>query len=328
MGNRIVILLFLLTALLTASALALIAVQRGRGQAEEHRRLRWAGLAAFGALFASALYFLSFFDVVSEQTERYDPVLRGLDIFTGYVSNFSWLLYMQEEWKAGEGKFHPSCRAVRIWLTAAFAGAEICYLALIDDAYRAVSPSALLPASLLQSILMASIILAAVMQAVLLRRSELRRGIRWTVLDTLVLTETILVSMMAVYNGLTSLQLFRGSYNYQAWTGSADLNTYLLCASAAVCLGIVIYYYRLSLQRAAEAEPAAPGLPSEEELRQRCGLTPRESEIARLILQRETYEEIADQLNISKYTVKRHVHNIYEKTGVSRREELIHKLKS
>lgn len=56
------------------------------------------------------------------------------------------------------------------------------------------------------------------------------------------------------------------------------------------------------------------------------GLTPRETEIALLILQRQTYREIAQQLIISEHTVKRHVHNIYEKAGVSRRDELIRKV--
>ena len=66
---------------------------------------------------------------------------------------------------------------------------------------------------------------------------------------------------------------------------------------------------------------------SEPMIPESLGLTPREAEITELILQRQTYREIAEQLTISEHTVKRHVHNIYEKAGVSRRDELIKKLK-
>ena len=52
-------------------------------------------------------------------------------------------------------------------------------------------------------------------------------------------------------------------------------------------------------------------------------LTPREMEIARLVAQGRTNKEIATALFIAEGTVKIHLHNIYEKTNVSRRAELV-----
>lgn len=53
-----------------------------------------------------------------------------------------------------------------------------------------------------------------------------------------------------------------------------------------------------------------------------CGLTKRETEIVHLIQQGRSNGEIAAELFISETTVKKHVSNIFEKTGVKRREEL------
>lgn len=53
------------------------------------------------------------------------------------------------------------------------------------------------------------------------------------------------------------------------------------------------------------------------------GLTKRELEIAGMIAEGKSNGEIAEQLYISETTVKKHVSNIFEKMGISRREELI-----
>jgi DNA-binding NarL/FixJ family response regulator len=52
-------------------------------------------------------------------------------------------------------------------------------------------------------------------------------------------------------------------------------------------------------------------------------LTPRETEVTRLVARGRTNREIAAELFIAEGTVKIHLHNIYEKTHVSRRAELV-----
>ena len=55
----------------------------------------------------------------------------------------------------------------------------------------------------------------------------------------------------------------------------------------------------------------------------RYGITAREKEIIRLMVEGAPNKEIADKLCISAATVRNHLHNIFEKTGVSNRVELL-----
>lgn len=56
-------------------------------------------------------------------------------------------------------------------------------------------------------------------------------------------------------------------------------------------------------------------------------LTQRENEILDLLSQGYLYKEIATQLFISKLTVKKHIHNIYEKLQVQNRVEALNKVR-
>lgn len=59
---------------------------------------------------------------------------------------------------------------------------------------------------------------------------------------------------------------------------------------------------------------------------QEMGLTKRECEIAILVCQGMSNGEIAEDLCISEATVKKHISNIFEKLGCSRREQIRKKL--
>jgi DNA-binding NarL/FixJ family response regulator len=61
---------------------------------------------------------------------------------------------------------------------------------------------------------------------------------------------------------------------------------------------------------------------SSEDAFRRAGLSPREQEVARLLITGTGYRQIADQLNISLATVQSHVKSIYRKTRTSNKTEL------
>ena len=56
------------------------------------------------------------------------------------------------------------------------------------------------------------------------------------------------------------------------------------------------------------------------------GLTEREQEVSRLVLQGYSTTEIAERLVISTHTVQQHLRNIFDKTGVRSRRDLVSKV--
>lgn len=52
-------------------------------------------------------------------------------------------------------------------------------------------------------------------------------------------------------------------------------------------------------------------------------LSPRELDVLRLLLQHQTIDRMADELGISRNTVKSHIAHLYEKTGLNSRQQLV-----
>jgi DNA-binding NarL/FixJ family response regulator len=57
------------------------------------------------------------------------------------------------------------------------------------------------------------------------------------------------------------------------------------------------------------------------------GISMREKEIIELIMQGKTNNDIENTLFISFNTVKNHIYNIYKKTGVNSRTQLLYMIK-
>ena len=72
---------------------------------------------------------------------------------------------------------------------------------------------------------------------------------------------------------------------------------------------------------AEESTPVAPAPPAPRE-RERSPLSQREREIVALVAQGFKNKEMAEKMFISEQTVKNHLHNIFDKLGVSDRLEL------
>lgn len=80
-----------------------------------------------------------------------------------------------------------------------------------------------------------------------------------------------------------------------------------------------IYQIQLSIHLSKQA----PSLHADwNSIVERYDLTKQESKILSLLLKGDAPQEIADQLYIAVGTVRVHIHNIYQKMGITRRSQL------
>lgn len=99
-----------------------------------------------------------------------------------------------------------------------------------------------------------------------------------------------------------------------------------LLSDIALCFRPLLYGFCMQLcfsERREEEKPQSNEALDLTEMLKTYGLTKRELEIAGLIAEGKSNAEIAEKLYISETTVKKHVSNIFEKMGISRREELL-----
>ena len=75
-----------------------------------------------------------------------------------------------------------------------------------------------------------------------------------------------------------------------------------------------------------ELERSDPSLPLLGDLVSRCGLTPREAEVALLLAKGGSDREIARQLALSPHTVRKHVEHIFDKLRLHSRKALLLRL--
>jgi LuxR family maltose regulon positive regulatory protein len=92
--------------------------------------------------------------------------------------------------------------------------------------------------------------------------------------------------------------------------------------SSLTYVGEILAAFRVENQNAAHAVTTASTVPPNLSIE---ALSNRETQILNLLADRLSNKEIADQLNISTVTVKRHAANIYQKLGVSSRRQAVAK---
>lgn len=142
---------------------------------------------------------------------------------------------------------------------------------------------------------------------------------------------SLLITVTQIFNGVVTDLLIAGRLAFSVETFYYD-PTYLFMIAAALCTLVYIFRYNFSPIYFAAGNQISTEIVSEETvldmLASENGLTEREYEIMKLIYEGNSYEEAAGQLYISKYTVKNHVHNIYEKLGVSNKSELINMVRT
>ena len=313
--ERFVLFTYLIMAVFAAASIVLAAVAYRHVDELLKKRILSVSMVVIGMLLVNTVYFLSYFDSLVTQSEEYDLLTRGMDVFCSMIANVFWfryLTYLMEE-QEGEKKRLRSFGSFAV--TAVFAVGLYGYLLLMKEDYLPAGSA--VPLTVIQLLMTAAIVGVTGVFSVMAWHHLQRGRILW-----ITLLQSGINMALGLYNGIVSIRIFHGLFRYEDWSGTADFNNILFVMQSAALL-VLLYFFYKEADAGQQAEAPAAGAPW---IDPAYGLTPREEEIACRILERRTYEEIAEELFISKYTVKRHVHNIYEKTGVSGRKELQEKL--
>ena len=132
-----------------------------------------------------------------------------------------------------------------------------------------------------------------------------------------------LMAANVVRDELVTIRLMLGKMGYEPEAFYYDPTNLVMLCTAIITL---VYLFRHDFSPIYFQENVKREVSDEEVLEHlaaQYGLSNRETEIAKLIFHGDSYEEIAENLVISKLTVKKHVHNLYEKLDVAKRMDLI-----
>ncbi len=129
-----------------------------------------------------------------------------------------------------------------------------------------------------------------------------------------------LLVLIGILNVLIAVEVVLGysSALPEAWRGIPFFQLiYQLSASSLVLIFAIKYMFKPTLSADYE-------LPLD--FITRYGVSGRECEIISLVIQGHSYKQIGDKLFISSRTVKNHIYNIYQKTGVANKVQLMNRI--
>lgn len=283
-------------------------------------------------MIASTSYYLSEFSALLGGKGDYNFAERFLDLLSSFFLFYFWISAIRREtaetdtWISNRSYYRISVFFIGIvYLTYAAA-----YLFFVDNHYQIVRHNHAV--ILLQYILTCSITAALLMGIFSLYRTGIRRKKR--PMAMYILSVGIVILLMTLYNGIMSLLIFKKQYDFDQWIGNLEFNGELQLATGLLLLAAAKNAYQERVQEKLQSlsQVTSSGKNDSEDARlqtmREYGLSEREVDVAVLLYDKQTYEKIGEMLHISKYTVKRHVHNIYEKLEVSKRSDFIQKLDS
>lgn len=285
-----------------------------------------------GVVLTITSYYISDFNLFLGGEGYYGPLLRAIDLIATLMMTGGWIHMVFSVRNAGNRK---TGNIVQIILAVLFVLGGVVYTGFVDDDYEIFKYDGLVLT--VQHMLTIGVTAILIYTVVILYRNKAI----WT--EDMAEHKAILYGILSVmiiilYNGIMSLLVFCGHFDYDAWIGIMDFNSWMLLLVSVAAGNLSLHMLRklfekreaaseeLRMYKIGGTEESPETYQERNEVADSFGLTAREKEIAVLLYQKMSYDMIAENLYISKYTVKRHVHNIYEKMEVCKRDDFIKKL--
>lgn len=286
----------------------------------KYKKKQWSGTmkAMLGFVVSSLvigmIYFINMY--LATVTGNYQTGLpvRVLDI-AGFVSlELFWIKFMRAVLRQKCPDWNKSDRAWDVSILALMVWSAVSYGIFTDDVYYVSGTGAQIYMTVLELVLCITMTLFIGINAAAVVKRIKDKGIR-----AYILIAGGLITANGVWNGITTVWLFRGSVMMASWQDQVTDPTPLLIMALNIVTLIYIEkndFGPLYLDGGRDDEEALA------EMSEEFGLTARESEIVVLLYEGLSNDEIAGKLFISKNTVKHHVYNLYRKLGVSTRMAL------
>jgi DNA-binding CsgD family transcriptional regulator len=250
------------------------------------------------------------------------PALRVLDSFTFIGQAYFWCAYIREKCQLPQ----PRRKRMTLVTLCLCAGCLLTNLAsygfLMNDYYFVSAGPPRMLAAVIEVLLCVSLTFITVWHLLRALDELVQKKIRTfvTILSILIIGDNLL-------NSFNALQLITGASPPSSHFPLDFTVVFIFLINVFTVLLIYQEDFRALFHMTVDF--SVENVESDIESRldfiaQSHGLTLREREVLELAYEGLTNPEIAEELIISKYTVKRHMHNIFEKLDISTRMELVH----
>ena len=267
-----------------------------------------------------ALYFYFDYKVLATGHHVISPILRIMDIclFIGQV--YFWSVYVRE--KSGfrfPQKKMAFCLFYGLFILS-IAAAVICYGFLMNDYYLTSDGTRRTAAVLLEIFLGIFLTLVNVWHLYKGLGELVQKKIR--VLVTMI---SIFIAVNGIWNAILVTLIMTGYSDPENGTLPDPTALFIFIINLLTIILVLQEDFSALFTIPDEQPEQTPSIDSRLDfIAQTHNLTRREREVMELAYEGLTNPEIAEELVISRYTVKRHMHNIFEKLDISTRMELVH----
>lgn len=274
-----------------------------------------------------ALYFYFDYDMLINGDYGTNALCRVLDIclFIGQV--YFWTAYVRIKTMKTAESLKRLEKATRVVIGICVVLAVAGYGFMMSDYYQAAEGLGRTAAVIIEAVLMAMLTFINLWNVRYALSEIIQKKCR-----RYIICITVMLVVNGVWNGILVISMLNGELSYVRQNVMDPTPVFFLVLSMLTILLILSEDFTAQFKADSSYHDSSSAADTRETgaLQKRLDyiaethfLTEREREVMELAYHRMTNPEIAEKLCISKYTVKNHMHNIFEKLDISARADLI-----